>query len=115
MGKATRCRRSRRQRESRKLPMGWQLARAIALDTAQRCELERLHERDEVLSFLRRELEAELGFVVLHDVLERRGDAVVEVRCARRDTSQRRRLEFVYVAPQAGAQRAARIGRDALL
>ena len=72
---------------------------------------QRLQERDEIGSLLIGEDEAQMRLVVAHDIVERRGNAVVEVGRPRRERAQRRRLESAEIAPQSGDVAAARIGQ----
>src|SRR4051812_28447555 len=57
-------------------------------------ELKGVQEGHQVGSFFVAEDEAQVSLVVVDHVLERRGDAVVEVRRVRGESPERRRLEF---------------------
>ena len=74
-------------------------------------ELERAQEGHQVGSFFVGEDEAQVSLVVVDHVPERRGDAVVEVRRARGESPERRRLEFAEVAPEPGDVATACIGQ----
>src|SRR5262245_14988688 len=78
-------------------------------------ESERSQKGDQVGALLLVEDEAELPLVVAHHVLERRGDAVVEVRRPRRQRAERRRLEPPEIVPQPSDVTAARVGQLTLL
>src|SRR5512140_1340848 len=73
--------------------------------------LQRAEEGDQVGLLLLGEADAEPRVVEVDDLAEVRGRAVVEVRRTGRDRAEHRALELANVAPEAGDQRAARVGR----
>jgi hypothetical protein len=77
--------------------------------------LESVQEGHQVSSFLPRENKAQVNLVVADHTLERRGNAVVEVRRPRRESPNRRRLEATEVIPESGDVAPARIGQLAAL
>jgi len=73
--------------------------------------LERAQEGHQVGSFLVRENETKVNLVVAHHALDGRGNPLVEVRRARSEGPDRRRLEATEVTPGPGDVAPARIGQ----
>src|SRR5215475_4201152 len=69
---------------------------------------QRAEECGEVVGLLRREHEAERRLIELDHVVDRRSDSVVEIRCARRQTTQAGDLEAIEVGELAAADALAR-------
>src|SRR5262245_264133 len=77
--------------------------------------LEGFQEGYQVGPFLGRENEAKMSLVVANHIFERRGDSVVEVRRARGEGAQSRRLEATEVIPKPGDVASPRVGQLASL
>src|SRR5215510_1809479 len=77
--------------------------------------LEGFQEGNQVGSFLTRENEAQMSLVVANHIFDRRGDSVVEVRRARGERAQGRRLEATEVIPKPGDVAPPRVGQLASL
>src|SRR5262245_24668955 len=77
--------------------------------------LEGFQEGYQVGSFIGRENEAQMSFVVANHIFDRRGDSIVEVRRARGEGAESRRLEATEVTPKPGDVAPPRVGQLASL